>query len=373
MYDFVIVGAGLAGCTFAYLAKNSGFKCLVVEKKDVIGGTCATEKINGITVHKYGAHIFKTSDKFIWDFANKIAAFDFFVNTPKARYKDRLFSLPINMNTFHELWGVVTPEEAQMKIEEQKQNFTYIDSLERFVLSEVGKDIYEYLIKGYTEKQWGIPCSKLSPEIMRRIPIRMTFNNNYYNSAYQGIPSCGYSEFMERMLEGIETVTSTDFIKKRSHFEDMARTVVYTGALDELFSYVYGDLEYRSLLFDHKEIHDINNFQGVAVVNYTCLDVPYTRLIEHRHFSKTNPECGTVITYETPCKYHRNGLSDRYYPMTDKVNLEKYSVYRSMIPDNYIILGRLAEYRYIDMAETIESAMKSFESVTGIMVRRAEL
>lgn len=363
MYDFLIVGAGLAGCTFAYLANKAGYKCIVFEKKNEIGGMCATENVNGIHVHKYGAHIFKTSDKKVWDFVTGISDFSPFVNSPKARYLDRLFSLPINMNTFHEMWGVITPDEAAKIISEQKVHFDKIENIEQFVLSEVGTDIYRYLIKDYTEKQWGRSCTEISPEVMRRIPIRLTYNNNYYDSIYQGIPEIGYSDFMHRMLDGIEVHYNVDYVALKERYNRLAKCVVYTGALDDLFSFEFGQLEYRSLIFEHKIIPEIDNFQGVAVVNQTSVDVPYTRVIEHKHFMRNMLSRGTVISYETPCKYVSGDDLDRYYPINDAKNTEKYNKYKSMIPSNMFMLGRLAEYRYIDMAETVRSAMNLFDKL----------
>lgn len=358
MYDFLIVGAGLAGCTFAYLAKSMGYKCLVLEKRQEIGGMCATEEIDGIVVHKHGAHIFKTSDKDVWELVTGISKFEPFINAPKARYKNMLFSLPINMNTFHELWGVITPEDALKKINEQKVHFEKIETLEQFVLSEVGEDVYKYLIKDYTEKQWGKKCSELPPEIMRRIPIRLTYDNNYYNAIYQGIPVGGYSAMMGKMLEGVELRLGVDYVKEQKDYEGCAKTIVYTGAIDDLFSCRYGALEYRSLIFDHRKLLSIDNYQGVAVVNHTSSDVKYTRVIEHKHFQKNNKSCGTIITFETPCEYH-DGL-EKYYSVNDSENQAKYEKYNAIVPNNMLLVGRLAEYRYIDMAETIRSSIDFF-------------
>lgn len=360
VYDFLIVGAGLAGSTFAYLANKSGYKCLVIEKADTVGGMCKTEKINDIIVHKHGAHIFRTSDKQIWDFVNSISEFDPFINTPKARYRDKLFSLPINMNTYHEMWGVITPEQAIKKIEEQCVHFEKIENLEQYVLSKAGKDIYKYLIKEYTEKQWGKPCNELSPDIMKRIPLRMTYDNNYYDAKYQGIPIEGYTAFMEKMLEGIETRCGVDFIKQKREYEKIAKTIIYTGPIDDLLDNKYGSLEYRSLQFEHKYLPDVKNYQGVAVVNQTSDDVKHTRVIEHKHFSKTNNAEGTMITFETPCEY-KAGL-EKYYSVNDTKNQKLFELYSKEVPKNMIMLGRLAEYKYYDMADTIQSAFRAFES-----------
>lgn len=359
MYDFLIVGAGLAGSTFAYLANKSGYKCLVVEKSDTVGGMCKTEEMHDIIVHKHGAHIFRTSDKSLWDFVNSICEFEPFINAPKARYRDKLFSLPINMNTYHELWGVITPEQAMKKINEQRVDFEKIENLEQYVLKNVGKDIYKYLIKEYTEKQWGKPCSELSPDIMRRIPLRMTYDNNYYDAKYQGIAVGGYTAFMEKMLDGIEVRLGVDFLKHKSEYEGIAKTIVYTGAIDDLFDNKFGSLEYRSLQFKNEYLADVENYQGVAVVNQTSDDVKHTRVIEHKHFVKESKAKGTVITFETPCEYEKG--MDKYYSVNDEKNQHLFELYRNEAPDSMILLGRLAEYKYYDMADTIRSAFADFE------------
>lgn len=363
MYDFLIVGAGLAGSTFAYLAKQSGFKCLVLEKKSNVGGMCYTENKNGIVVHKYGAHIFKTSDKVIWDFVTGIVEFEPFINSPKARYKNKLFSLPINMNTYHEMWGVTTPAQAAEKLAKQRVHFDKVENLEQYVLSLVGKDIYKYLIKDYTEKQWGKPCKELSPEIMRRIPLRMTYDNNYYDAKYQGIPVGGYTRLIETMLAGVDLRRNVDFLQNRKEYEGLAKTIVYTGAIDDLFGCKYGELEYRSLKFEHKELPDVDNYQGVAVVNQTSKDVDCTRIIEHKHFSKQSYEKGTIITYETPCEYVE-GL-EKFYSINDEKNQLLYEKYRAEIPSNVVLLGRLAEYKYYDMADIIHSTINKFKTLQG--------
>lgn len=365
MLDFLIVGAGLAGSTFAHFASKCGYKCLVIEKNSHIGGMCYTENINDIIVHKHGAHIFRTSDKEIWDFVTSIVEFEPFINSPKAIYRDKLFSLPINMNTFHELWGVITPEQAAEKIAEQQVHFDKIENLEQYVLSKVGTDIYKYLIKEYTEKQWGKPCSELSPDIMRRIPMRMTYDNNYYSEKYQGIPVGGYTNFINKLLDdnNITLVRDMDFLKNKDGFSSLAKTVVYTGPIDDLHDCKYGALEYRSLKFEHKELKDVDNYQGVAVVNRTSNDVDYTRVIEHKHFSRQNDVKGTIITFETPCEYEQ-GL-EKYYAINDEKNQELYEKYKAETPSNYLLLGRLAEYKYFDMADTIQSAINKFTMLRG--------
>lgn len=359
-YDYIVVGAGLAGCTFARLAKDKGKKVLIVEKSNSIGGTCSTKSMHGIIVHEYGAHIFKTNDNDVWKFVNKYDEFVPFVNTPKALYYNEIYSLPINMNTFHELWNVNFPTEAKEEVEKQRKKGT-VKNLEDFVLTTVGIDIYKKLIKDYTEKQWGVPCNELSPEIMRRIPIRFTYDNNYYNEKYQGIPKHGYSYMLEKMVDGIDIIYGVDFIKNKRELSEMADVIVYSGSVDELLDYKYGILQYRSLKFEHRYYPNEENVQGVAVINHTSKDKPYTRTIEHKNFIKENGSKGTVITTETPEMY--NGVNQRYYPINDEKNKKLYKKYVDEIGSTYILIGRLGFYKYIDMSETIKMTKQKFEEV----------
>lgn len=359
-YDYLIVGSGLFGITFARLAMDSGKSCLVIDKRDHIGGNCYTENIEGINVHKYGAHIFHTNNKFVWDFVNQFAEFNNYVNSPKAISDNgKMYSLPFNMNTFYELWGTRNPSHAKIIIESQK--FKGIPkNLEEQALSLVGKDIYETLIKDYTEKQWGRSAKDLPSFIIKRLPIRFTFDNNYFNDRYQGIPIGGYTKMFEKMLEGIEVKTHTDYFSNSEYFNSIAKNVVYTGCIDEFFDYEFGELDYRSLEFDH-QIKDIDNYQGNAVINY-CQKYPkYIRTIEHKHFEKVSTET-TVVTFEYPKKY-KKGLI-QYYPINDNTNQEKYLKYKekSKSLTNFVFGGRLSEYKYMDMHVVIESAMNKFKN-----------
>lgn len=358
-YDYLIVGCGMFGAIFARLATDAGNSCLIIDKRNHIGGNCYTENIEGINVHKYGAHIFHTSNDFVWNFVNKFAEFNNYINSPKAISNDgKLYSLPFNMNTFYELWGTKSPKQAKLIIESQKFRGTPTN-LEEQALSLVGKDLYETLIKYYTEKQWGRPAAKLPTFIIKRLPLRFTFDNNYFNDKYQGIPIGGYTKMFERMLEGIEVKLNTDYFSNREYFNSIADKIVYTGCIDEFFDYEFGDLEYRSLRFDEK-ILQTDNYQGNSVINY-CQKYPeYTRIIEHKHFEKSTTD-KTIISKEYPQEYVRGKIP--YYPINDEQNQKLYRQYKdkSKVLTNFIFGGRLSEYKYMDMHVVIESAMNKFK------------
>ncbi|MCQ2082680.1 MAG: UDP-galactopyranose mutase [Lachnospiraceae bacterium] len=359
-YNYLIVGAGLFGATFANLAKKAGKSVLVIDKRNHIAGNCYTENIEGINVHKYGAHIFHTSNKQVWDYVNSLVEFNRYTNSPVAMSKGKLYNLPFNMNTFNQLWGVHTPVEAQAKIAEQRaaSGITEPCNLEEQALTLVGKDIYEALIKEYTEKQWGRKCSELPASIIKRLPIRFTFDNNYFNDLYQGIPCGGYTKLVEKMLEGIEVRLNTDFLENRTELEPIADRVVYTGPIDEFFEYRFGNLEYRSLKFENKVL-DVENFQGNAVVNYIDSKYPYTRITEHKHF-EFGIQPKTVVTREYPDSWELG--KERFYTVNDSKNTELYSKYKVLADQlsKYIFGGRLAEYKYYDMDDVIERAMVIF-------------
>jgi UDP-galactopyranose mutase len=364
-YDYLIIGSGLFGAVFAYQAKKTGKTCLVIEKRPHCGGNVYCENTAGINIHKYGPHIFHTSNKHIWDFVNSFVKFNQYINSPLANYQGKLYNLPFNMNTFYQLWGVITPQEAFDKIEEQRGVFKKIKpaNLEEQAISLVGNDIYEKLIKGYTEKQWGRKTKALPSYIIKRLPLRFTFNNNYFNDRYQGIPIGGYNKLINGLLNGIDIQTSTDFFQERSFFENLADKIVFTGKIDEYFEYQYGKLEYRSLKFENKVLN-INNFQGNAVINYTSIKIPYTRIVEHKHF-EFGEQPDTVITYEYPLEY--TGNSEPYYPINDDKNSSLYSKYK-ILADNQsktIFGGRLAEYKYYDMHQVIESCFTKFAEVNS--------
>ena len=356
-YDYLIVGSGLFGSIFAYEANKRGKKCLVIDKRNHVGGNIYTEEIEGIQVHKYGAHIFHTSNKEVWDYIQKFAEFNRYTNSPVARYKDELYNLPFNMNTFNKMWGVVTPEEAKAKIEAEKKeaNITEPKNLEEQAISLVGRTIYEKLVKGYTQKQWGRDCKELPSFIIKRLPVRFIYDNNYFNDLYQGIPIGGYTKIIEKMLEGIEVKLNTDFFENREKFENIAEKIVFTGPIDEFYNYKFGELEYRSLKFE-TEIKDIENYQGNAVVNYTEYEVPYTRIIEHKHFEYGTQE-KTVITREFPDKWVQG--KEPYYPINNDRNNEIYEKYKKLAKkeNNVIFGGRLGEYKYYDMHKVIERAL----------------
>jgi UDP-galactopyranose mutase len=356
--DYLIVGAGLFGCVFAHEMTKKNKKCLVIDKREHLGGNIYNENKEGINIHKYGAHIFHTNDKTIWDYVNSFVEFNRYTNSPLANYEGSLYNLPFNMNTFYQLWGVKTPEEAKAKISEQikENNITNPKNLEEQALSLVGKDVYEKLIKGYTEKQWGRKATDLPAFIIKRLPVRFTFDNNYFNDKYQGIPIGGYNKLTEGLLAGIETMTNVDFFEQKETFEKMAKKIVFTGKIDEFFDYKFGKLEYRSLEFKH-EVLNVQNYQGNAVVNYTDSQIPYTRIIEHKHFEFGNQK-NTIITKEYPKEWKQG--DEPYYPINDEKNLKIYSKYKEIASysDNVIFGGRLAEYKYYDMHQVIASALK---------------
>ena len=355
-YDYLIVGSGLFGSVFAHEATKHGKKCLVIDKRSHLCGNIYCEDIEGITVHKYGAHIFHTNDKRVWTYVNDLVEFNRYTNSPVANYYGELYNLPFNMNTFNKMWGVVTPEEARAKIEEQKKQVTgEPKNLEEQAISLIGYDIYKKLIKGYTEKQWGRECKDLPAFIIKRLPVRFTYDNNYFNDRYQGIPIGGYNKLIEKLLEGIDTRLDTDFLKDREALSALADTVVYTGPIDQYYDYRFGKLEYRSLRFEN-ELLDCENYQGVAVMNYTDEKTKFTRIIEHKHFEFGTQE-KTYITREYPSEW-QEGM-EPYYPVNDEKNQSLYSKYSdlSKSEDNIIFGGRLAEYKYYDMDKVIASAL----------------
>jgi len=370
-YDYLIVGAGLYGSTFAYLARQKGKKSLVVDKRPHLGGNVYCENIEGINVHKYGAHIFHTNNKEVWEFVNSIVPFNRYTNSPVARYKDKLYNLPFNMNTFHEMWpDVFTPQEAHTRIEEQrsaallKMKAEGIDeprNLEEQAKILIGEDIYHALIEGYTEKQWGRKCTELPAFIIKRLPVRLVFDNNYFNALYQGIPIGGYNKLIEGLLSGVETRTNCDYLEHRSELEEMADTILYTGALDELFDYCEGKLQYRTVRFE-TEVLDMPNYQGNAVINYTERDIPYTRIIEHKHFEMFGQDVYNCPKTVVSREYSMEWTSGRepYYPVNDAKNTTLYSKYEEMahhVP-NMIYGGRMADYAYYDMDKVIEKVLE---------------
>jgi UDP-galactopyranose mutase len=363
-YDYLIVGAGLYGSVFAFEAHKRGLKCLVIDRRNHVGGNSYTEKINHINVHKYGPHIFHTSNKRVWDYVNAIVPFNHFVYSPIANYKGELYNLPFNMNTFYQLWKVRTPEEANAKIEEQKKEYKHIGNptnLEEQALILGGKDLYEKLIKGYSEKQWGMKANEIPAFIIRRLPFRFTFNNNYFNDPYQGIPIGGYTNLFNRLLNGNEVRLEQDFLLHRNNYRNVANTIVYTGSIDAYFEYCYGNLGYRSLFFEQKLLEGVGNFQGNAAVNYTDNAVPYTRIIEHKHFEfGTQPD--TVVTYEYPVEWQQK--KEPYYPINNTVNTTLYNKYKTLAnqESNVIFGGRLAEYKYYNMDEVIERVLAYFDN-----------
>jgi len=373
-YDYLIVGAGIYGSTFACMAHRQGKRCLVIDKRNHLGGNIYCENIEGINVHKYGAHIFHTSNKQVWDFVNSIVEFNRYTNSPIANYKGKQYNLPFNMNTFYRMWGVTTPEQARKKIEEQKSEalsgmneagVTEPRNLEEQALLLVGRDIYERLVKGYTEKQWGRPCTELPAFIIKRLPVRFVFDNNYFNDAYQGIPIGGYNKLIDGLLEGIECKTDTDFFDNRAYWESIAKKIVYTGPIDEYFDYRLGKLEWRTVRFEQETL-DTPNYQGNAVVNYTERDIPYTRIIEHKHFESfgaavyDNPH--TVISREYSTEW-KPGM-EPFYTVNDERNSELYAKYKALADKekNVIFGGRLAEYKYYDMAPVMKRAMEAYGS-----------
>lgn len=365
MYDYLIVGSGLFGSIFAYEAHKRGYNVLVIEKRSHIGGNIYSENVNGVEVHKYGPHIFHTSIESVWEYINKFTEFNRFTYMPVVRYKDEIYNMPFNMNTFSKMWNIKTPEEAAVIIEKQRAEiYGEPKNLEEQAISLVGRDIYERLVKGYTEKQWGRRATELPAFIIKRLPVRMVYDNNYFNDKYQGIPIGGYTQIIEKMLEGVEVRLNTDFLADRNNLSALSKKVVFTGAIDAYFDYRFGELEFRSLRFETENI-PIENYQGNAVVNYTEYEVPYTRIIEHKHFEfgcqgveKTNH---TVITREYPAVW-KNG-DEPYYPINDDRNNSLYSQYKNLADkeSNVIFGGRLGEYKYYDMDRVIEAALDAVQ------------
>ena len=366
-YDYLIVGSGLFGATFAHFAKKAGKKCLVIDKRQHLGGNVYCEEVEGINVHKYGAHIFHTSNKAVWDLVNNIVPFNRYTNCPVANYKGKLFNLPFNMNTFYQMWGVLTPEEAKAMIEEQRADAVKAlqgrepANLEEQALSLVGRDIYEALINGYTEKQWGRSCTELPAFIIRRLPLRFVFDNNYFNDIYQGIPIGGYNKLIDGLLEGVETRVNCDFFAHRAELSALAKKIVFTGQIDEFYDFRYGHLDFRTVSFEQETL-DMPNYQGNAVVNYTEREIPYTRIIEHKHFEMFGHEVydrpKTVVSREYSTEW-LHGM-EPYYPVNDDKNNKLYLKYKALADQekNVIFGGRLAEYKYYDMAPVIERVMQ---------------
>lgn len=356
MFDYLIVGAGLYGAVFACEMMNAGKTCLVLERRDHIGGNCYTQDCNGIQVHKYGAHIFRTSNEKIWKYVSRFAEFNHFINSPIANYHGKIYNMPFNMNTFSRMWNISTPAQAKEIISRQRAEIAGVpQNLEEQAISLVGRDVYEILVKEYTEKQWGRPCSELPASIIRRLPVRFTYDNNYFNDPYQGIPIGGYTQMIEKMLNGCEIRLNTDFNDSPNEYRKLARRILYTGTIDSYFGYCCGPLEYRSLRFEHEEL-DVDNYQGVAVVNYTDKETPYTRVIEHKHFAfGTQPT--TVISREYPLEWNLD--IEPYYPINDQKNQTRYEQYAQLGAQerNVLFGGRLGEYRYYDMQDTIQSAL----------------
>lgn len=357
-YDYLIVGAGLFGAVFACEARKKGRTCLVIDRRSHIGGNIYTEELAGIQVHRYGAHIFHTSNERVWEYVNRHARFNRYTNSPVANYKGELYSMPFNMYTFNKMWGVVTPAEAKARIREQveESRIAAPRNLEEQAISLVGRDIYEKLVKGYTEKQWGKDATSLPAFIIRRLPVRFTYDNNYFNDSYQGIPIGGYTAMAASMLEGVEVRLGEDFLEKRDMYLDMADRIVYTGMIDAYFDYCYGELEYRSLRFE-TEIMDMDNYQGNAVVNYTDRETPYTRVIEHKHFEFGTQE-KTVVTREYPAAWKRG--DEPYYPMNDEKNNRLYEQYQQLAKKEKRVIfgGRLGQYKYYDMDDVVEAALE---------------
>lgn len=362
-YDYLIVGSGLFGAVFAHEAKKKEKKCLVIDKRNHTGGNIYCENVKGINVHKYGAHIFHTNDKHIWDYVNSFVEFNRYTNSPLAVFEDEMYNLPFNMNTFYQLWKVRTPQEVKNKIREQIEasGIKNPQNLQEQAISLVGTDIYYKLIKGYTEKQWGRDAKDLPAFIIKRLPVRFTYDNNYFNDKYQGIPIGGYNKLTEGLLEGIEVKTDVDYFEDKAHWDSLAEKLVFTGKIDQYYNYQFGQLEYRSLKFEHQTL-DTDNYQGNAVVNYTEREIPYTRIIEHKHFEfGTQPK--TVITKEYPEEW--NTEKEPYYPINDAKNTEMYKQYEQLAKaDSHIVFGgRLAEYKYYDMHQVIGSALKKSKEI----------
>lgn len=356
MYDYLVVGSGLFGAIFAYEATKRGNRVLVLEKRNHIGGNCYTENIEGISVHKYGAHIFRTSRKDVWEYINQFAEFNNFINSPIANYKGEIYNMPFNMNTFNKLWGISKPEEAK-KIIEQQGSFIKgeAQNLEEHVIKMVGKDVYEKLVKGYTEKQWGRECKDLPKSMIRRLPLRFIYDNNYFNDRYQGVPIGGYTKIFEKLLAKCDIHLEEDYLINKYLWNKKAKKVIYTGTIDSFYDYCYGELEYRSLRFKH-QVLNCDNYQGVAVVNYTDRETPYTRIIEHKHF-EFGTQLKTVISKEYPLEWSRE--IEPYYPINDEKNQKRFCEYKALSKSENKVLfgGRLGEYKYYDMQDTIISAL----------------
>lgn len=363
MYDYLIVGSGLYGSTCAHELTKRGKRVLVVEQREHIGGNIYTENVDGIQVHRYGAHIFHTNNRELWDYINQFAEFNRFTNSPVANYRGKLYNLPFNMNTFYQLWGTTTPAEAQARIAEQRQELGGREpsNLEEQAISLVGRDIYEKLVKGYTEKQWGRAATELPTFVIKRLPVRFTYDNNYFNDRYQGIPVGGYTQIIEKMLDRVEVRCNTDFFQQEAELRAQARHIIYSGPIDRYFAFQYGKLEYRSLRFESEQ-HSVANWQGNAVINYTDRDVPYTRIIEHKHFDPVDTP-HTVITKEYPVEW-QEGM-EPYYPVNNDANNALYRRYRELAKGEPHVFfgGRLAEYRYYDMHQIIASALKDLQSM----------
>ena len=363
-YDYLIVGAGLFGATFAYEMSKKRKKCLVIDRRNHIGGNIYCENIKGINVHKYGAHIFHTSDKEIWDYVNQFAEFNNYVNSPIANYKGEIYNLPFNMNTFSKLWNISKPEEAMNIIDEQRLelNGKEPENLEEQAISLVGRDIYQKLIKEYTEKQWGRDCKDLPSFIIKRLPVRFTYNNNYFNDRYQGIPVGGYNVIIEKMLENCDVELGVDYLNNKDEYKIKADKILYTGMIDEYFDYQLGNLEYRSLRFETEVMEGVSNYQGNAVVNYTSHNEKYTRVIEHKHFEFVEGD-DTVITKEYPCDWHLG--DEAYYPVNDEKNTDLFIKYQELAKseENVVFGGRLGHYKYYDMDKVIKAALELVEEV----------
>ena len=358
-YDYLIVGAGLYGAVFAYEVSRRGKKVLVLDRRKHIGGNCYTECIDGINVHKYGAHIFRTSRKDVWQYIQRFAEFNRFTNSPIANYHGKLYNMPFNMNTFYQIWGCRTPEEARKKIEAQRREIDHEPrNLEEKAISLVGRDVYEILIREYTEKQWGRPCVELPTSIIRRLPVRFTYDNNYFNDPYQGIPIGGYTDIFKKLLSSCEVRLNTDFLLDASMNRELATRILYTGPIDEYYGFRFGNLEYRSLRFEHKHMKDVVNYQGNAVFNYTDATKPYTRTIEHKHF-EFGTQSSTIVSYEYPFEW-KPGI-EPYYPINDEKNQALYARYQALgqVEPNVMFGGRLGTYRYTDMQDTIIAALEA--------------
>lgn len=370
-YDYLIVGAGLFGATFAQQAREAGRRVLVIDKRSVVGGNCRTEKVEGIDVHLHGPHIFHTRSERVWSYVNRFTAFNHFVNRPKVCYRGRLFSFPINLFTLYQLWGTSTPAEAEARLQRERVPCENPRNLEDWILSQVGREIYETFIRGYTTKQWSMDPRELPSSIIRRLPIRLTFDDNYFTDPYQGIPVDGYSALIERLLDGVEVRTGVDYLADRGELDRLASRIVYTGRIDELFECRFGELPYRTLSFQH-DVYEQSDHQGNAIINYTEPEVPYTRRVEHKHFALMGETERTVVTTETPAEWKPGATP--YYPINTSENDRRYKQYRELVDVNrYLVGGRLGEYRYYDMDQTIASALAAWKreaSPAGVVDRR---